>query len=156
MIVCMLNGWHTVGVGGVAGQVNVRASPAQVVALAELESSILYFLALPGGAVPSKNWDEYLRSHDVSYDGSVTSKSVRLTWDQAEESLPPKANTAVIDVTALAEGEMRHYLLNPQEGIMDLEELDECPPAGKCMHEPGERLPLARGFLERGMVVPLR
>ena len=101
-------------------------------------------LALPGGKVPDKNWDEYLRSHDVSYDGSVTSKSVRLTWDQAEESLPPKANTAVIDVTALAEGEMRHYLLNPQEGVIDLDELDECPlRASACMS-------LASGCLSLG------
>ena len=41
LIVCALNAWHCVGIGGEAGCVNAKASPVQVVALAELESNVL-------------------------------------------------------------------------------------------------------------------
>jgi len=47
-------------------------------------------------------------------------------------------------------------LLHPAEAIMPLDQVATCPRAGKCMHEDGGEIALARGFLARGMAVPLK
>jgi len=47
---------------------------------------------------------------------------------------------------------MRKYLLTPADAVLDLGSVEACPPAGRCLHQPGEEVHLGRGFVRRGMV----
>eukprot|EP00959_Pyramimonas_sp_CCMP1952_P307487 6436040-Pyramimonas_sp.AAC.1 len=51
---------------------------------------------------------------------------------------------------------MQEWFSRPELTLAPLESVSERPRPGRVMCEPPSRIPLGRGLLERGLVVPLR
>jgi len=128
----------------------------QLDAMAELETSILYFLELPDGKVPAEDWGEKLKATQFSYEAGASARAEKVSWAQVEPKLPPAEFTAAIDAVRLASGPVRDFLLHPRKAMIDLEKIAECPPAGKILSAPGADAEIGRGLLKRGMVRALR
>eukprot|EP00971_Amphidinium_carterae_P209442 4154664-Amphidinium_carterae.1 len=90
-----------------------------------------YFCKLPQAVVPCEGWRELLHKKGVSYTGEVIDHGEVLDWARVVPGLPPYEHCAAVNSVALAEGEIREYLLHPELAVLDVTTLKARPRPGR-------------------------
>ena len=103
------------------------------------------------GAVPDKDWKEFMNARRLTYNGDVVQRAVPLTWKQVEAALPPKGCCGRIPVVDIAEGPAREYWLNPEPWLARARASKTRPPPGRAHIVKGDETLLAWGLVEHGI-----
>ena len=73
------------------------------------------------------NWVEELRGKRISYDGQELQTAAKMTWAQILPGLPAPGIAASVPAEALASGEVRRCLLDPERVLLDPREVPPGP-----------------------------
>ena len=133
-----------------------RVTLSQVHAFWAIERRVEAFLSPGPQLLPQLKAKDFLATRATTYDGGVVRRAETISWEQVRATLPPFEKCASLDILDLCDDRMKEWFLDPMSTLVPLEGVKERPRPGKVLCEESSVLPLARGLLERGLVVPLR
>ena len=151
LTIMALNAGYVQNPGNV-GKMNEKPSSGQIRCFQILRRQVEHFVSLPIKEEKITDWQVYLKSKKLSYEGEVIQVAEEMTWEQVEAALPSKTACGRIDAVGLADGPMKEYLLNPQNALEPRPRDERRPRPGKIHIPDNEKIKFANGLLERGLV----
>jgi hypothetical protein len=88
------------------------SSPAQVIAIHNIEKDVLRFLEANPGTLPGRNWHRHLEVSGVSYAGHEVALARPITLAQIQPALPKKGLCGSLSTVDFAEADVREALLD--------------------------------------------
>ena len=117
-----------------------RFTAGQAAGALRLWENVDFFCESVAASIPDKNWNQVLKSKNLSYSGEVIKAAQRVTWKQVEAGLPSDGACARIPAVELAEGAVNDFLLHPEIERESSGAAAEGPSAAWKDHDVGKRL----------------
>ena len=139
---------------GVKDRAPVRRESKQVQrVLAGLEERVKRFLRCSGRMKPEgeKLWSE-IKTRKLSYDGEEISQPHELTFDQIQQSVPPKGHGGCVALAPLLCGRARFLLEHPESCLLAIEDREEGASSAKVHIKAGDEIRVWRLLEERGVI----
>ncbi|CAK0901035.1 unnamed protein product, partial [Prorocentrum cordatum] len=119
-----------------------------------LEWRVEAFLGPQPEPLPSAPASTFLASRSISHTWEAVRRAEELSWARALPGLPPEDRCATLRVVDLCGERMACWFNDPLSTLALLDTAPVRPKLGRVMCERESLLPLARGLLERGLVIP--